>query len=74
MEKFSVTMSISGEYLTTVVYTIISYFVYMLMCQLFSLMFPNLALFVIFNAVYLICLPLRFFMHQLIFLASITKE
>ena len=63
-----------GEYLTTVVYTIISYFVYMLMCQLFSLMFPNLALFVIFNAVYLICLPLRFFMHQLIYLASITKE
>ncbi len=63
-----------GEYLTTAVYTIISYFVYMLMCLLISLACPNLALIVIFNIVYLICLPLRFFMHQLIFIASITKE
>lgn len=63
-----------GEYLTTAVYTIITYFVYTLMCLLIKFAFPNIALILSFNIIVLICLPLRFFMHQLIYLASITRE
>lgn len=63
-----------GEYLTTIVYTVISYFVYTLMCLLISLIIPNITLFLNFNLVYLICIPLRYFLHQLIFIASLTKE
>lgn len=62
------------EYLTTIVYTIISYFVYTLMCITISLLLPNIPLFLNFNIVFLICLPLRYFLHQLIFVASLTKE
>lgn len=64
----------NGGVLTTVGYTIISYFVYTLMCILLKLIIPQLGIIVIFNVVYFICLPLRFFLHQLIFIASITKE
>jgi glycosyltransferase involved in cell wall biosynthesis len=67
-------ISIGSSILTTVVYTIISYFVYTLMCVAMNLMWPGLPLFVIFNLVYFFCLPLRFFLHQLIFIGSITKE
>lgn len=63
-----------GEYLTTTMYTILYYFVYMLMCLLCALAFPYQSLFISFNLVYLICLPLRYFLHQLIFIASLTKE
>ena len=62
------------EYLTTIVYSIISYFVYMIMCELLTFALPEFPLFLNFNIVYLICLPLRYFLHQLIFIASITKE
>ncbi len=64
----------SIEYFTTIGYTVIYYFVYALMCWLNSLLLPQLPLFLNFNMVYLICVPLRYFMHQLIFIASITKE
>lgn len=63
-----------GEYLTTTVYTIIYYFVYTLMCHLFSYVFPGSSLFANFNLAYLICMPLKYFLHQLIFLASVSKE
>ncbi len=63
-----------GEFLSTTMYTIIYYFVYTLMCQLCALMFPENSLFLNFNLVFLICLPLRYFLHQLIFIASLTKE
>ena len=63
-----------GEYLTTVVYTIINYFVYTLMCLVISLAFPTIPLILNFNIVVAVCMPLRFFMHQLIFIASLTKE
>ncbi len=63
-----------GEYLTTIVYTVISYFVYTLMCMLVALIIPEITLFLNFNLVYLICIPLRYFLHQLIFIASLTKE
>ncbi len=59
------------DYLTTFGYTVISYFVYTLMCLLLADSFP---LILSFNITYIVCIPLRFFLHQLIFLASITKE
>lgn len=62
------------DYLTNLGYTIISYFVYMLMCALFGFILPNVSLFIIFNIAYLICMPLRFFLHQLIFISSIQRE
>ncbi len=62
------------EYLTSVGYTIITYFVYTLMCMLMQYVWPTLPLILIFNLVFLVCLPLRFFMHQLLFMASLTKE
>ena len=65
---------IGGGALVTVAYTIISYFVYTLMCLLLCVTFPSLSLFAAFNIAYLVCIPLRFFLHQLIFIASITKK
>ena len=62
------------DHLTSIGYTIINYFVYTLMCILVSLLMPRIPLFLNFNIVYLICLPLRYFLHQLIFIASLTKE
>ena len=62
------------EYLTTIGYSIIHYFVYTLMCMLLALLWPALPLVLNFNIVYLVCLPLRYFLHQLIFIASLTKE
>ncbi len=64
----------SIEYLTTIGYAVIYYFVYTLMCVLVVLLIPGIPLFLNFNMVYIICLPLRYFLHQLIFIASITKE
>ena len=63
-----------GDDLSTIGYTIIYYFVYTLICCLFSLAFPTFPLFAIFNAAYIICLPLRYFMHQLIFMAVMTRN
>lgn len=62
------------EYFTTIAYTVISYFVYTILCLLLSLIFQNISLALIFNLVYFLCMPLRYFMHQLIFIASLTKE
>lgn len=63
-----------GDYLSTIVYTIICYFVFTLMSQLLHLIFPNISLFIIFNIVYIICLPLRYFLHQLIFIAAANRN
>lgn len=64
----------SREFLTTTVYTALHYFVYTLMCQLGCFLFPTLSLFAIFNMVYFLCLPLRFFLQQFVFIASITRD
>ncbi len=60
--------------ITNLVYMVISYFVYTLMCTILALIFPALPLIINFNIVFIICLPLRYFLHQLIFIASITRE
>lgn len=62
------------DYWATLVFTVISYFVYMLMCMVIMLAFPNIPLFWAFNIVYLICIPLRYCLHKFIFMAFLTKE
>ncbi len=62
------------EYLTTIGYTVITYFVYTLMCITVSFLIPDIPLFLNFNIVCLVCQPLRYFFHQLLFIASLTKE
>ena len=63
-----------GDDLSTVVYTIIYYFVYTILTALFSFMFTGVSLFIIFNLAYIICLPLKFFLHQLIFIARTNRN
>ncbi len=62
------------DYLKNVIYTVISYFVYMLGCQIFMYATPWLPLFAAFNLVFLICIPLRYFLHKFTFIASRTRE
>jgi len=60
--------------LFTVIYTIVSYFVYTPLCMMINFLFPKLPFFATFNLVYLLCLPLHFFLHKLMFIHSIKKE
>ena len=62
------------DYWSTLVFTVISYFIYTLMCLLCMLQFPNLPLIFAFNIVYLICIPIRYYLHKFIFIASLTKD
>lgn len=62
------------DYLTTLIYTIISNFVYTLGCMLLSFIWPGLPLWTAYNLVYLICIPLRYFLHKSIFIALRTRE
>ncbi len=63
-----------GDNLSTVVCTIIYFFVYSLICKLLYFVCPNMSLFLNFNIVYILCLPLRFFLHQLIFIATANRN
>lgn len=63
------------DYWKILIYTIISYFIYTLFCALW--MYASLGtmpLWLSFNITYLTCLPLRYYMHKFIFIASKTKE
>lgn len=63
-----------GDYFSTIVYTIICYFVFTLIGMLLHFIFPTASLFLIFNIVYIICLPLRYFLHQLIFISATNRN
>ena len=62
------------DYWSTLGFTIIGYFVYMLMCMIIMLSLPNVPLFAAFNLVYVVCIPLRYALHKLIFIATLTKD
>lgn len=62
------------EFLSTTMYTIIYYFVYTLMCTVCAYAFPEHSLILNFNLVFFTCLPLRYFLHQLMFIASLARE
>ena len=59
------------DYLSTLVYTVVLYGVYTLGCLLMLLWLPKLPLFVAFNLVALVCIPLRFWAHKL--MANLQK-
>ena len=62
------------DFFATLGYTVISYFVYTLFCIITMFTFPTIPLFITFNIIYIICIPLRYYLHKLIFLASLTKD
>lgn len=62
------------DHITMLVYTIISYFIYMLGCMVIGLSPVKISLIAAFNIVYIICIPLRYFLHKAIFLASKTSD
>lgn len=62
------------DYWATLVFTVISYFIYTLLCLLASYAFPGMPLIIAFNIAYLICIPLRYILHKFIFIASLTKQ
>ena len=62
------------DYWTTLIYTVIEYFAYMLGCMLFMFALPEIPLWLAFNITYLVGIPLRYFLHKFIFVASRTKE
>lgn len=62
------------DYWSTLLFKVISYFVYTLMCVIIHLTMPYIPLFWAFNIVYVIGVPLKYALHKLIFIASLTKE
>lgn len=62
------------DYVSTLVYKVILYVFYTLGCLLVMFAVPRVPLFVAFNLVYLVCIPLRFLFHKAIFLAGKTWE
>ena len=62
------------DYLSTLIYTIIEYLFYYLLCTIFMLALPMVPLFLAFNLVYIACIPLRYFLHKFIFIASKSHD
>lgn len=62
------------DYWRTLIYTVISYFVYTLMCMLCTVIYSGTPFWLNFTLVYIACIPLRYFLHKFIFIASRTKE
>ena len=61
------------DYYATLIYTVIYFTVYLLGCMLLGLAFKNIPLMVAFNLVYVLFLPLRYFMVKFIALAGKTN-
>ena len=62
------------EYRSALIYTVIYYFIYTLWCEIASFATPAIPLFVSFNLVFLICIPLRFYFQKFIAMATTPKE
>lgn len=63
------------DYLTLLIHKVISYFFYTLGCLLFAFAFEGtVPLIIAFNLVYLMCLPLRYWLHKFTFIAQRTHE
>ena len=62
------------DYLSTLIYKVLLYILYTLGCLLVMYALPNTPLFLAFNLVYLVSIPLRFLFHKAIFLAGKTRE
>ncbi len=63
------------DYWSTLIYTVINYFVYTILCALLMLASVGaIPLWLSFNISYILCLPLRYYLHKFIFIASRPKE
>lgn len=62
------------DYWATLVFTVISYFFYTLMCNIWHSTLPDFPLWLSFNLNYLLSIPLRYYLHKFLFVASLTKE
>jgi len=62
-----------SDYISTLVYTVICYFVYSLMCTMMILGTPGMPLFIAFNCVYIFCIPLRYFLLKFTFIATVSR-
>ena len=62
------------DYLTQLIHKIISYTLYTLGCLLLYYACPQISLWVSFNVVFLICLPLRYWLHKFTYIALNTRE
>ena len=62
------------DYLTLLIHQVISYFVYTMGCLLFSFACPWMSLWVAFNLVFLLCLPLRYWLYKFSFIAMKTQD
>lgn len=60
--------------LTLLIYQIIAHFLYMLGCVLFFYACPQVPLWVAFNLIFLVCLPLRYWLHKFTFIALRTQQ
>jgi glycosyltransferase involved in cell wall biosynthesis len=60
--------------LTLLIYQIIFHFLYMLGCVLSFYACPQVPLWVAFNIVFLVCLPLRYWLHKFTFIALRTQQ
>ncbi len=62
------------DYWTLLIHQIISYIMYTLGCVLLYFAFPQIPLWVAFNLVFLVCLPLRYWLYKYTFIAMRTGE
>ncbi|MBR6549175.1 MAG: glycosyltransferase family 2 protein [Clostridia bacterium] len=62
-----------SDYISTLVYTVICYFVYSLMCGMMMLATPGLPLVIAFNFAYIFCIPLRYFLLKFTFIATASR-
>lgn len=62
------------DYLTLIIHQVISYGLYTLGCVVFSYACPQIPLWVAFNIVFLVCMPLRYWLHKFTFIALHTQE
>ena len=58
------------DYLSILIYTVIEYLFYYLMCTIFMPSVDAVPLWVAFNIVYIFCIPLKYYLHKFIFIAS----
>ena len=61
------------DQLTLMVYQIMYYFLYTIGCLMFSYILPEISLFGAFNLVFILCLPLRYWLHKFTALALRTR-
>ena len=62
------------DYLTLLIHQIIAYFIYTMGCLLFYYALPQVPLWLSFNLVFLVCIPLRYWLHKFTFIALRTHE